>query len=280
MALRSKNWALTLALCLSQSTLVVGQAPTDMRAAPETKGAAATQISQQTNSQNPSWLVRDPWSGRVFQQQLVDVTVPVTRWEAKSAVQTVYEPTTTSILQQQSQTLFVPQTQMVMRPRTKGWWNPWRTPVQTYEYVPVTQWVPRTQAVAIPVPTQQWVPRILNVVTYQPVQTNEIRKQLVQQELPQPNLTPNTSPRQFAYLPQPQKVPGTLWGSTETEKVSGNFVPNATASFGLAMRPVKPTGMPATVLPGTYSAPLQSHGRSNVAIRDTLQTGLQPTVLR
>ena len=145
------------------------------------------------------WIVRDPATGRVFQQQLVPVTVPVTRWEAKTIDQTVYEPQVATNLQPYAQTTLVPKTDYVMQPKLRGWWNPLKQPTQTYEYVPKTTWVPQTQQIAKTVVTQNWVPKQQKIVVYQPVQTTEVRQQLVQTELPQP---PGTVPTSLASAPR------------------------------------------------------------------------------
>jgi hypothetical protein len=38
------------------------------------------------------WIVRDPFSGRLYHQRLVTVTVPTVQWETKPVTQTVYTP--------------------------------------------------------------------------------------------------------------------------------------------------------------------------------------------
>ena len=162
-----------------------------------------------TNAASPApskpWIVRDPATGRVFQQQLVPVSVPVTRWEARTVEQTVYEPRVATQVQQVPQTTYVPNTQYVMQPKITGWWNPFKQPVQAYQYVPVTNWTPQTQSVPNPVTTQQWVPRQQKIVVYQPVQSTEIRQQLVQTELPQPQLQPQLAPAATAYAATPRQ---------------------------------------------------------------------------
>ncbi|MDX1929244.1 MAG: hypothetical protein SFV81_22140 [Pirellulaceae bacterium] len=169
-----------------------GQNANSTAPSPAPNGAVPNETSGNPNTNSPAstapskpWLVRDPATGRVFQQQLVPVSVPVTRWEARTVEQTVYEPRVTTQVQQVPQTTYVPNTQYVMQPKVTGWWNPFKQPVQAYQYVPVTNWTPQTQQVSNPVLTQQWVPRQQKVVVYQPVQATEIRQQLVQTELPQ-----------------------------------------------------------------------------------------------
>jgi hypothetical protein len=166
---------------------------------PEQPSAKQPEQASDGASGSKSWLVRDPWTGRLFQQQLVNVDVPVTKWEPKTVDQTVFEPQIGTSIQTLPQTLFVPNTQYVLQPKLRGWWNPWKSPVQAYEYVPVTNWVPQTQQLQRAVPTQQWVAKQQKVVIYQPVQSTEVRQQLVQKELPQPAVTPqNAHATQYA----------------------------------------------------------------------------------
>lgn len=305
------------------------------------------------------WIVRDPATGRVFQQQLVPVTVPVTRWEARTVDQTVYEPRIATQVQQVPQTTYVPNTQYVMQPKIAGWWNPFKQPVQTYQYVPVTSWAPQTQQVPNPVTTQQWVPRQQKIVVYQPVQSTEVRQQLVQTELPQPQnptaIAAATSPRQPLFrlpilaqqrvLPwpaptNPYAAPYTAGGYTAPAAPSpapanqyaanqSNWQPAgqptsgqssgqsnvqssqsktssyaatsaAPATYGTygvvppqyatsGLRPIVPPRsqlvLPPLPLPrfaaSPYSAPLQTTTSvGSTASRDSLQSGMQPTVLR
>jgi hypothetical protein len=171
---------------------------------PQTAYSAATGKTEATSNSDAAssqpWIVRDPGTGRVFQQKLVPVSVPVTRWEPRTIEQTVYEPRLATHVQQVPQTTYVPNTQYVMQPKVTGWWNPFKQPVQAYKYVPVTNWTPQTQQVPNPVTTQQWVPRQQKIVVYQPVQSTEVRQQLVQTELPQPQTTP--SPLVYAATPR------------------------------------------------------------------------------
>ncbi len=194
-------------IVLSMCVHCAGQ--TDTTPVPSAEPNATVSSPPGTNA--PSWIVRDPVTGRLFRQSLASVSVPVTRWEAKSVEQTVYEPQVNSAVQQVPQTLFVPRTQVVMQPKLRGWWNPLKPPVTAYEYNPVTHWVPTNQTISQAVPTQQWVPKQQKIVVYQPVQTTEIRQQLVQVELPQPtntspsSLLPGVQPRSFAAnINQPQ----------------------------------------------------------------------------
>ncbi len=282
---------------------------------------------------NKPWIVRDPGTGRVFQQHLVPVTVPVTRWEARTVDQTVYEPRVATQLQQVSQTTYVPNTQYVMQPKVTGWWNPFKQPTQAYQYVPVTNWVPQTQQIPHPITTQQWVPKQQKFTVYQPVQSTEVRQQLVQTELPQPQSAPaviasGTSPRQPLFrlpiLAQQRVLPwaapssGTYPSSyAASAPMTSYATPGSTSPYspalsswnGVSQQPTSAYSPPVTppqyattglrpvsfprsqlVLPplplprfasSPYSAPLRTTTSvGSTASRDTLQSGMQPTVLR
>jgi len=301
----------------------------------------------QPTAASKSWIVRDPTTGRVFQQQLVPVSVPVTRWEPRTIEQTVYEPRVATQVQQVPQTTYIPNTQYVMQPKVTGWWNPFKQPVQAYQYVPVTNWLPQTQQVPNPITTQQWVPRQQKIVVYQPVQSTEIRQQLVQTELPQPP----TASTAIASVPAPRQplfrlpilaqqrvlpwaapaAPATGYGNTvaATAPTTPLASPNPAPQYSTAqtswqpvgqqssqpalanaksylppaysptiippqyatngLRPVtslrSPLVLPPLSLPrfaaSPYSAPLQATSSiGSTASRDTLQSGMQPTVLR
>ena len=251
---------LAAAIVISGCSFAAGQTATNSTAP---TGSIASNSDPSPNSK--TWIVRDPVTGRLFQQRLVPVSVPVTRWEAKTVEQTVYEPQVTTNVQHAPQTLFVPKTQYVMQPKVRGWWNPLKPPVQAYEYTPVTQWVPQTQSVPQAVTTPQWVPKPQKIVVYQPVQSTEIRQQLVQVELPQPQYATNQA----------------LSGSAPA------YLPPQSVSSSSGLRPITPTfpAIPPIPLPRfatrPYNAPLRpvTSGTSSYT-RDTIQSGMQPTVLR
>ena len=301
----------------------------------------------QTPTASKTWIVRDPATGRVFQQQLVSVNVPVTRWEPRTIEQTVYEPRIATQVQHVPQTTYVPNTQYVMQPKMTGWWNPFKQPVQAYQYVPVTNWAPQTQQVPNSITMQQWVPRQQKIVVYQPVQSTEIRQQLVQTELPQP---PTASPAIASVSAPSQRLfrlpilaqnrvlpwaapatggnnatppsttlatqyPASRYSGAQYSAVQSSWQPvgqqalqpaaaaNAAAylpptnapaiappQYALnGLRPVtsprSPLVLPPLSLPrfasSPYSAPLQTTTSVGaMASRDTLQSGMQPTVLR
>ena len=284
-------------------------------AATDTPKASSNANTSSNTSADPSkpWIVRDPATGRLFQQQLVPVSVPVTRWEARTIEQTFYEPKFTTQVQQIPQTTYTPSTQYVMQPKVSGWWNPFKQPVQAYQYVPITSWVPQTLQSPHPVVVHQWVPKSQKMVVYQPVQATETRQQLVQTELPQPKtsqvIATVPTPRQPLFrlplLAQQRVLP---WPSTPG---SGSYtaappstVPNAPSSplvhaanapqfttpyASNGLRPVAnprtPMVLPPLAIPrfatSPYAAPLQTTTSVNAtASRDSLQSGMQPTVLR
>jgi hypothetical protein len=265
---------------------------------PNTADNRPSAQSHAPNGPGKTWIVRDPATGRLFQQQLVPVHVPVTRWEAKTVEQTVYEPKIATHLQHTPQTTYTPSTRYVMQSKLRGWWNPLQTPVQAYEYVPVTQWVPQTQQLPHPVTTQQWVAKQQKIVIYQPVQATETHQKLVQTELPQPSgaaLNPT-----LAQAPQtlsgPSHFPrrGLVWPSRAATFSPPTPIP--TAVYAASQPSLSPSGLrpvlnpPRTQLPQLplpsfatlpYNAPLKTTtGVTATASRDTLQSGMQPTVLR
>ena len=279
--------------------------------------SAATDTPKTSSNANadPSkpWIVRDPATGRLFQQQLVPVSVPVTRWEARTIEQTVYEPKFTTQVQQISQTTYRPSTQYAMQPIVRGWWNPFKQPVQAYQYVPITHWVPQTLQSQHPVLVQHWVPKSQKMVVYQPVQATETRQQLVQTELPQPKssqvIATVPTPRQPLFrlplLAQQRVLPWpSTTGSGSFVALPPNTVPNARssplvhadntpqfttlyASNGLrpVAKPRTPLVLPPLAIPrfatSPYAEPLQTTNSVNAtASRDILQSGMQPTVLR
>jgi hypothetical protein len=253
----------SFAMLLALISGSIANAQTASNAATQQSNASSDPATaEQSKVPSKPWIVRDSATGRLFQQQLVPVGVPVTRWEPRTIEQTVYEPRIATQIQQIPQTTYVPSTQYVMQPKVSGWWNPFKQPVQAYQYTPVTSWVPQTRQVPNPVPTQQWVPRQQKIVVYQQVQATEIRQQLVQTELPQPQTAPTAIAARPAYT---------------------------TAGLRPIASPRRPLVLPPFALPlnlprfasSPYSAPLQTTSSvSTIASRDAFQSGMQPTVLR
>lgn len=238
---------------------------------------AATEADDPPTTANPTWLVRDPLSGRIFRQKLVEVSVPTTRWETKAVKTTVYEPQLVTETVAEQRSIYRPQTDYVMQPRIRGWWNPFRQPVQTYEFVPVTTWRTETQAVRRRVPVQKWVAKEQTVYRLEPVERVETRQQLVMSEVPQHTmgqvgtmLAIRPPLVNWPILAQQRMLP---WPSGDRLQVP----PPSSSPSGL--RPIA-NGM-ASVVSGSYQAPLRSASSSNdSSFRDASQAGMAATVLR
>jgi hypothetical protein len=235
-----------------------------------------------------SWLVRDPQTGRIYQQELVSVTVPTTQWEVKPVTTTVYEPRNVTKSVPGTQVLYTPSTQYVMQPKLRGWWNPLRQPVQAYEFVPVTSWQPQTQTVQSQVSTIEWVAKQQVVYVPQSVQRLQTQQQIVSREVPPTAaaaLAGTAANYPYALAGQPKPL-------INIPVLSQQRVlpwPENRASYGYAstpsttMRGAVSSGLRpiASAISPSYSAPLQpSNNPSNVASRDAFQTGMSPTILR
>lgn len=268
--------------------------------------ATAAQTAGQTpgdNVQQRSWLVRDPTTGRLYQQELVTRTVPTTHWEVRPVPTTVYEPRQVVTTVPRQEVTYTPTTQYVMQPRLKGWWNPLAQPVQAYEFVPVTSWQPQTQTVQQPITTTQWVAKQHTVYVPQAVQRNETQQQIVSREIPQPSggyppsgispslLTPATMmaaqpnpmlTRPLVSIPLLARQPATPWNNTPwpanvgPAAASGGIASSGVrgGSFSTGLRPI------ANPIAPRYSAPLQTASSSGSVARDAGQSGMSATVLR
>lgn len=256
------------------------------KAAVENTASAAPNTSE-----NRSWIVRDPITGQLFQQELVNVSVPTTQWEVKPVTTTVYEPQNVVKSVPSQQTTFTPSTQYVMQPRIRGWWNPLHPPVQAYEFVPVTTWQPQTQTVQQQIATVQWVPKAQVVYVPQAVQKMQTQQQIVSRALPQrPAISP-TSP----YVPPPQTMlamqPKPLltipilaqqrllpWPATNAYAGTSSYAGTPTTTMSVVGKGLRPI---TNAIAPTYSAPLQTASSSSAAsARDSFQTGMAATVLR
>ncbi|MEZ6134364.1 MAG: hypothetical protein R3C53_05570 [Pirellulaceae bacterium] len=236
-------------------------------------------IAPPTSGSNAAVIVRDPRTGRLFRQQIVSVSVPTVEWESKPVTQTVYEPQLTVKNVPTQQTIYTPVTQVVIQPKVVGLWNPFRQPVMTYEYKPVTTWVPQTQTVSQAVTSQQWVPKQQTVYVPQPVQKMQTQQQLVQTEIPQPT-TPaaqplyanvNSSRAPLVSIPLLARQRMLPWPAQT------NVSPAPLANVANGLRPV--TSSIARLSPSNYSAPMRT-ASSQTAARDGMQTGMTATVLR
>ncbi len=226
----------------------------------------------------PATLVRDPLTGRLFQQQVVNVQVPTTTWESKPVTQTVYEPRIVTSYVPQSRTVYAAHTQYVLQSRVRGRWNPFRRETLTYRYVPVTTWVPTTQTVSTAVSSQQWVAKQQTVMVAQPVQRMTTQQQVVQTEVPQPGVAtlasrPRLLPaRPLARIPLLARQRVLPWAPRSTAS------PTMVASSGL--RPIAGTNAVAAIKTANYSAPLRTASNPSLGSRDAIQSGMAATVLR
>ncbi len=230
---------------------------------------------------NQSWVVRDPATGRLFQQSVITVTVPTTQWEVRPVMTTVYEPTRELKTLPTQRTIYTPHTQYVMQPRLRGWWKPLRQSVQAYEYVPVTTWQPQTQTMNTQMATVQWVPKQQVVYVQQPVRRMQTQQQVVLNEISQPSIHAGVqSQPMLAAQPQPliripllaqQRMlpPPSVDSAIVTQQAASL---RSTASTGL--RPINNAAATG------YNAPLRTAAASDASMRDTFQTGMAATVLR
>jgi hypothetical protein len=165
-----------------------GQAPAaqGVQAPQGQSGSSTGNAATPPGASTPSWIVYDRFSGRWYQQHTVAVSVPAVRWEYQPMQQTVYEVQPRVKQQTSQQTVMVPQTQTVMVPRVTGALNPFRRPAQSYQFEPVTTWVPRTVQVETAVVVPEVVARQQTVNVPQPVQTTQMQHQIVQREIAPP----------------------------------------------------------------------------------------------
>ncbi len=152
-------------------------------------GANSAQNAGASSSGNGApqngWVVRDPTTGRLFHQQLVQVDVPAVRWESKQVTATVLQPQWVSRVEPQTQMVLQPQTQTVLQPYWQNRWNPFRQPILAYRHVPQTTWNPTNVTTSRVVTAQQWTPVQQTINVPQPVTETRTVQQLVQTEIPQ-----------------------------------------------------------------------------------------------
>ncbi|MCA9133346.1 MAG: hypothetical protein KDA45_09335 [Planctomycetales bacterium] len=240
--------------------------------------ASGTATEATNTQQPPSWVVRDPYSGRWYRQQIVPVTVPTVQWESKPQTTTVYEPKTVVKNLPTQQTVYTPSTQYVLQPRLRGWWNPLRQPVAAYEFVPVTSWRPQTQTVQNQVATVEWVAKQQVVHVPQPVQRLQTQQQLVQTEIAPPatGYSP-ASGSMLAAQPRPLLTIPLLAQQRLLPWPSASSTPAARSMVGSGLRPIAA----ANASGSGYTAPLQTASTaSGPLLRDPTQTGMAATVLR
>ena len=257
----------------------VAQAPSPAASQEASAGAATT-----GNGAEPtSWIARDPLTGRLYQQELVTRCVPTTQWEVRPVTTTGYEPQQVVTNVPSQQVTYTPTTQYVMQPRLRGWWNPLRQPVQSYEFVPVTSWQPQTQTVQHPATTTQWVAKQQVVYTPQPVQRLQTQQQIVSRELPQPpaGYVPGTIPSGYTAAPMlaAQRQPLVTIPILAQQRLlpwpSGAPVNAMRSVVGNGLRPISNAALPS------YSAPLQTASSASAGMaRDPMQSGMSATILR
>ena len=230
-----------------------------------------------------SWIARDPVTGRLYQQELVTRSVPITQWEVRPITTTVYEPQQVVTDVPSQQVTYTPTTQYVMQPRLRGWWNPLRQPVQSYEFIPVTSWQPKTETVQHPVTNTQWVPKQQVVYAPQPVQRLQAQQQIVSRELPQPpaGYVPSANPSGYATAPMfaAQRQPLISIPILAQQRL----LPWPTAAPAVAMRSVVGNGLRpiSNAAAPSYTAPLQTASSASAGMaRDPMQSGMAATVLR
>lgn len=257
----------------------VAQSPS-APASQETSSGAATSGS---GAEPRSWIVRDPVTGRLYQQELVTRSVPTTVWEVRPVTTTVYEPQQVVSNVPSQQVTYTPTTQYVMQPRLRGWWNPLRQPVQSYEFVPVTSWQPQTQTVQNPQTTTQWVPKQQVVYAPQPVQRLQTQQHIVSRELPQPPAghIPSAIPSGYATAPMLAAQPRPLVTIPILAQQrmlpwpSGAPVNAMRSVVGNGLRPINNAARP------NYAAPLQTASSASThTARDPMQSGMAATILR
>ena len=275
--------------------------------------AAIAQVAPVAGSSASTTSVfRDPFTGRTFQQQLVNVTVPTTVYEDKAVKQTYYEAQQRTSQVKHQQVVYVPQQSYVVETRLRGRWNPFRRPVYTYHYRPVTRWTPTIRDVMVPVTTQQFVPRERTVYVRQPVQRNQVTQQVVTTEIPSstlPAAVPNQRFGQTLYAMQPQ--PRIRWPILARQQMLAR-PPSGMIASALPPRTFRQAPMVATAAPSTYgrsllgdrmlannvrpvagwrpgsvvnpganyAAPLRTAANPTYSGRSSLQAGMAPTVLR
>ena len=223
-----------------------------------------------------SQLVRDPSTGRLFKQHVETVEVPVSRWEYTTAKQKVYVPSVVVKNYPTQRTVYTPNTQYVLQPRVRGLLNPFRQPVYTYEYVPVTTWVATIQTVNHQVPTREYVATEQTVSVPKLVQTTEKRQRLVQTEIPQPGV--------LAAVPTlpPVRPPLVRIPLLAQQRLLPWPARSAPAALPVAngLRPITPV-LPMGNRTASYSAPMRTSAPSaQMASRSAMQAGMSATVLR
>lgn len=215
----------------------------------------------QSSSLDGGRTVRDPVTGKLYFQQWVTESVPITRWENKQLTTTVYETQWVNQVDSTPQTVFRPQTQYVLQPYWKGAWNPFAQPTLAYQSKPVTTWmptaVPTNQVIAKPVV----VPRQQTITVPQPITETRTQQRLVQTEVPQ-------SPAQISQAAQASRVPAGLAYTAQQPRALINFPI-------LARQPFPPPVPNQASYPSYNFSPAQYSGNALAsASPSTMQNGV------
>ncbi len=278
-----RAYSLVVPTVLAASISVATCTPALGQPAPHENRDHAANSRAQTSQR---WVVRDPRTGKWFQQEIRTTEQPVSRWEWKQAEQTVYTPQTVTEFRPHHETIYVPQTSYVMQYKAKGTWNPFLPPIASYEYVPQTTWIAQTRVTNRPTTVQKWVAKQEKVIVPALVQTTGKTEQLVQTEISVPSTLGNpptsvtTTPKMPQLIASPQtRQPLFRIPLLANQPISRSVVPatNIPTSGGLVL--------PPPMLPGSsqrsYAAPLlTSTPTGQTAFRDSWQTGLPATVVR
>lgn len=252
-------------------------------------------------------VVRDPLSGKLYRQQIVNVSVPTTTWESKPVQETVYERRLMTRFVPSQQIVYEPRTTYVMQARVRGRWNPFRRTTTAYVHRPVTSWVAVSRPVSHPVTTQHWVASQQTVYVPQMVQKNETQQRLVQTELPrtnQPNQMQSFGANSRLASANLRSQPAALAGYQRRPLINlpilakQRLLPWPARNQQIAyatpiMRPLSRAAQPSAFQPSNlrpiqtgkiaaYSAPLRtaSSDTGSSFTRDANQVGMAPTVLR
>lgn len=268
-------------------------------AAPPSNAAASS--SPANPSQNgKSRIVQDPYTGRTYRQEVVDVKVPTTRWEQKAVTQTYYEPVTTTKYVTTQQVVYVPQQTYALQSYMVGRWNPFRNPALAYYYRPVTNWIPALQNQQVPLTSQNFVPKQRTVYVSQPVQREETTQQIVTTEIPSQGVITPAGPNQvqpnvmYASQPAPRvRIPilanqtpltsfaantSSAWNTSRNSLAAVTPRPLANPGVATGLRPI--ANAAANYRSTTYSAPMRTASAAASLGRDPLQSGMSATVLR
>ncbi len=267
-------------------------------------GMVPAALRGQTASSQPSgapeaktWYVQDPVTGQVFKQQLIAKQEKVAGWETVPTQKTVYVPTTTWQQTMVPSTQYVPQTTYQLQPKVRGVWNPFRSPTYAWESKPVTQWVPKQVSVPQVTPRTAFVPTQQTILEQRPRTRTVRREQLISTPVQRApgQIQQGAFRKDASGLPTPSRVASNAWQPVSSSLAqsrptdSGNRIPAAarTTSPTPVLRPIDPSlsriaALPINAFAGRrhYAAPMQVASPPAGQSRDTIQTGMNATILR